>query len=195
MSKQVSKWFSFFIASLLLMNCSQVETINSKAIVLLIGDLEREMFGGQKAVIAFKDNQDSVYIENVVLPKFSKPAFVGDSIDIVVSSDNIEFEKLYKYKHKPNDRFLYVRKDKYISREALFNNGVLVFIDYGLNNSIEQMQFYNFKSLNSYELMVSPIGFPNEEAFKILGDLGQDTIVVDEFGEAYTRKNTQIIYK
>ncbi|MCC5915843.1 MAG: hypothetical protein JJU02_00810 [Cryomorphaceae bacterium] len=161
------------------------KNIETKALVILSGDFQGRLFKEQKAIIAFKDSRDSVYVKRVDLPQFENPAYPGDSIEILVSPKRIKFGKLYKYPYNIKNRYLYALDHGEVTRKALFDNGVLSFGNFNTEGEMLYMEFYTYQIKAEDGVLVSPIGFPDEVAFLMHGNLGEDSLFVSWHNEAY----------
>lgn len=159
-----------------------------KALVLLVGDYQGELFKEQKTVIAFKDSKDSIHIKKVILPNFNRPAFPGDSIEIFTSDSEIEFGKLYKYPYSIKKRYIYKIDRVSVTRKALFDNGVLVIGTFDDKYNILSMDFYTYKPIPEMGVEIYPIGYPDDVAFIMQGTLGQDSLFVRGYNELYLRQ-------
>jgi hypothetical protein len=172
---------------LLLGNCNSQEQKGAKvkALVILVSDLQGKLFQEQNAVIAFKDSQDSVHVERVVLPDFERPAFPGDSLEVFRYPAGMKFGKLYKYPYSIKKRYMYVLSKHTVTKKALFDNGVLTIGTFDTTGHVSSMEFYTYKAEPEDNVKIYPIGFPSDAAFLMEGDLGGDSLSVTGYNDVY----------
>ena len=173
----------FMSALVGLASCSSEALYQGKALIALDGGTYGELFREQIAVICYKDEADSVHISKVQLPDYGgHGASVGDSVEVVVYEDEIEFGKLRRYPYSIENTYLYFNLSGRILRRMLFDNGVLVIGDFGPSEELLQTQFFNYtEGEDKGEVVVHPIGFPSEVYFSLEGSLGKDTLRLPGF--------------
>jgi len=170
---------------LLLGSCQSQEQKSAKALVILSGKLKGSFFKEQEAIIAFKDSQDSVYIERVVIPDFDIPAYPGDSIEVFGYPTEIKFGKLYRYSNTIYEEYEYILRENTFTKKALFNNGVLTIGTFDAKGNPLSLEYYTYQSEAEDIVKIYPIGLPNDTAFSMGGDLGEDSLSVKGYNEVY----------
>lgn len=170
------------ILVVVLISCKEKEPrFERKAIVLLSGEEEGELFKEQDAVISYLDRNDSVVIKALKLPIFSRPAFAGDSLDIVLKGNSISFTKLYKYKSSGSKRYVYTLYFDGGKRNAIFDNGVLTLGMMDSEGKATNLEFFTYARNSTLSVSLHPIGEPELIAFEIVGELGDSIISIAGF--------------
>lgn len=167
---------------------SENSEYTTRAQIGLIGGLHGLLLKEQSAIIIYEDQQDSIQVRRVVLPEFEQPAFIGDSIEIIVDEDEIDFGNLLQYGYDINNRFTYGMWGKNWERKVFFDNGVLIIVDFEGNSEATAFDFYNYQTSETKDYVnVYFLGKNEGPAFRFMGRLGSDSLVVQNYEEEVYR--------
>jgi len=174
-----NRLFSILITTLFILSCSNKKNSDIKvgALIVLVDEWKKSPINKkQNVLLAYKDQNEQLVIERVELRNFSKPASIGDSVDIVIGSEVTpkkikQFTCLdYKpYQYKGNSF------EKHLS--VLFECSVMIVSSMDSTGNDPLYKFFKYNIINENHINVLSL----EDAtsvFEISGSLGSDTLKI-----------------
>lgn len=166
-----------------LCSCAEKVLFEGKALVLLSGSAEGQLFTEQKAFVAVGDKEGGAWISKTKLPQYPTPAQTGDSVEVKVTANGFTYGKIYHYTPPTFSTYVYYLETMEVSRKLLFHRGIVVLGEFREPQSLE---FYHYAyDASKEQLDLTSIGGQQILEPFFSGSLGADSIVLQPYRETY----------
>jgi hypothetical protein len=150
----------------------------NRAIVLISDNIDGFFFKSQNVLIAYKNEKDSICIQNLKLSNYSSLALPGDSLEIYLSSKKLKTGKLLKYPYKVENRFFYTLTDGEETFRAFFDNSILIITTFDTWGNQTSMDYFTYRFEAPSLIQIYSLEDSYHPTFSIEGELGMDSLLV-----------------